>query len=84
MDTKEQETNKQDVDNLLIIESELDSNQPEKPINEEINKGYNSAEDTGNTNEDLELNPNDDPDTNLDPEDLDALNSQDLDEENTM
>jgi hypothetical protein len=51
METNEQ--NRQDADNLLIIQSELGSNKPEKPIDEEVNQGYNSAEDTGNTNEDL-------------------------------
>ncbi|WEK21598.1 MAG: hypothetical protein P0Y49_10660 [Candidatus Pedobacter colombiensis] len=76
METNEQ--NQQDADNLLIIKSELDNNKPEKPIDEEVNHGYNSADDTGNTNEDLDLNPDDDPNTNLDETDLDTLNNQDL------
>ena len=46
--------------------------------------GYNSADDTGNNNEDLELNPDDDPDTNLDEADLEALNGIDIDDEETM
>ena len=72
-----------DADNELIISSEMDSNKPDKPINEEVTGGYNSADDTGNTNEDLELDPNDDPETNIDEDDLEALNSQDMDEEDS-
>ena len=72
-----------DADNELIISSGLESAQPDKPVNEEINGGYNSANDTGNSNEDLELNPNDDPETNVDEYDLEALNGQDLDEEDS-
>jgi len=72
-----------DADNELIISSELDSAKPDKPINEEVSGGYNSADDTGNSNEDLELDPNDDPETNVDEYDLEALNGQDLDEDNT-
>lgn len=78
------ETNKetqQDADNLLIISSKLDSKTPEKPKNEEVAGGYNSANDTGNTNEDLELNPNDDPETNIDEYDLEALNGEDIEED---
>ncbi|TDO20885.1 hypothetical protein [Pedobacter duraquae] len=75
------EENKLDADNALILSAEQDSNTPERPIDEEANNGYNSATDTGNSNEDLELNPDDDPDTNLDENDLDALNGQDIDEE---
>jgi len=72
-----------DADNELIISSELDSAKPDKPINEEVSGGYNSDDDTGNSNEDLELDPNDDPETNVDEYDLEALNGQDLDEDNT-
>jgi hypothetical protein len=72
-----------DADNELIISSEMDSDKPDKPINEEVTEGYNSADDTGNTNEDLELDPNDDPETNIDEDDLEALNSQDMDEEDS-
>jgi len=72
-----------DADNELIISSEMDSDKPDKPINEEVTGGYNSADDTGNTNEDLELDPNDDPETNIDEDDLEALNSQDMDEEDS-
>ena len=79
METNEQ--TQKDLDNLLIIKAELAGNNPEKPINEEVNQGYNSADDTGNTNEDLDLNPNDDINTNIDESDLNALNGQDLDEE---
>jgi len=72
-----------DADNELILSTELDSAKPEKPINEEVSGGYNSADDTGNSNEDLELEPNDDPETNVDEYDLDALNGQDLDDDET-
>lgn len=72
-----------DADNKLIISAELDSNKPEKPINEEVNGGYNSANDTGNSNEDLDLDPNDDPDTNVDEYDLEALNGEDMDDDGT-
>lgn len=78
------ENQQQDADNKLIITSETASDKPEKPINEEVVKGYNSADDTGNTNDDLELNPSDDPDTDLDEYDLEALNGQDIDDEETM
>jgi len=70
-----------DADNALILSAEQDSAIPEKPINEEDNDGYDSASDTGNSNEDLELEPSDDPDTNLDADDLEALNGQDLDDD---
>jgi len=73
-----------DLDNHLIISAEMDPDHAEKPIDEEVNQGYNSADDTGNTNEDLELNPDDDASTNLDPEDLEALNGLDIDEDETM
>ncbi|SEB06279.1 hypothetical protein [Pedobacter hartonius] len=72
-----------DADNKLIISSELDPDKAEKPINEEVNGGYNSAEDTGNSNEDLELDPDDDPNTNLDEDDLEVLNGEDMDGEGT-
>ena len=72
-----------DADNELIISSALDSAKPDKPVNEELSGGYNSANDTGNSNEDLELDPNDDPETNVDEYDLEALNSQDLDDNDT-
>lgn len=72
--------NNLDADNKLIISSEQDPAKPEKPINEEVNNGYNSVNDTGNSNEDLDLDPNDDPDTNVDADDLEALNGLDLDE----
>ena len=75
------EENKLDADNALLLSAEQDSNTPEKPIDEETNNGYDSAADTGNSNEDLELTPDDDPDTNLDENDLDALNGQDIDNE---
>ena len=70
-----------DADNALILSAEQESAIPEKPINEEDNDGYDSASDTGNSNEDLELEPSDDPDTNLDADDLEALNGQDLDDD---
>lgn len=73
-----------DADNKLIISSEQDSDKPEKPINEEVNNGYNSADDTGNSNEDLDINPSDDPETDLDEDDLEALNGQDIDEEESI
>lgn len=78
------DTQQQDADNKLIITAETASEKPEKPINEEVTQGYNSADDTGNTNEDLDLIPSDDPDTDLDEYDLEALNGQDLDEEETL
>lgn len=81
------ETNEEqhlDADNKLIISSEQESQKPEKPINEEVNKGYNSADDTGNSNEDLELEPNDDPETNVDEYDLEALNGQGIDEDESI
>ena len=81
------ETNEEqqlDADNNLILSSSEDTVKPEIPKNEEVNDGYNSADDTGNTNEDLELNPDDDASTNLDPEDLEALNGLDIDEDETM
>jgi hypothetical protein len=68
------ETNEEarlDADNKLIISSELDPQKAEKPINEESNNGYNSADDTGNSPEDLELELSDDPDTDLDAEGTD-------------
>ncbi|CAM4051925.1 hypothetical protein SAMN06265348_10226 [Pedobacter westerhofensis] len=68
-----------DIDNKLIISAEEASTKPEKPVNEEVNKGYNSADDTGNSNEDLELDPSDDPETNVDEYDLEALNGEDID-----
>lgn len=68
-----------DIDNKLILSAEEAATTPEKPVNEEVNSGYNSADDTGNSNEDLELNPNDDPDTNVDEYDLEALNGEDMD-----
>jgi hypothetical protein len=80
------ETNEEarlDADNKLIISSELDPQKAEKPINEEVNNGYNSADDTGNSPEDLELELSDDPDTDLDADDLEVLNGLDLDEEGT-
>jgi|GEM_PF-3358026 len=72
-----------DADNKLILSSEQNPEKAEKPINEEVNGGYNSADDTGNSNEDLELDPNDDPDTNVDLDDLEALNGEDMDAEGT-
>jgi hypothetical protein len=80
------ETNEEarlDADNKLIISSELDPQKAEKPINEEVNNGYNSADDTGNSPEDLELELSDDPDTDLDADDLEVLNGLDLDDEGT-
>jgi hypothetical protein len=73
-----------DADNKLIISAEQDPVKAEKPINEEVNQGYNSADDTGNSNEDLELDPSDDPETNVDEDDLEALNGLDIDEEETI
>lgn len=72
---------KLDADNKLIISAELNSPKPEKPVIEDDNSGYNSADNTGNTNEDLELDPNDDPETDLDEYDLEILNGQDMDED---
>ena len=80
---KPTEQERMDADNKLILSAEQDSAKAEKPINEEVNGGYNSADDTGNSNEDLELDPNDDPDTNVDEYDLEALNGEDLDEDGT-
>jgi hypothetical protein len=80
------ETNEEarlDADNKLIISSELDPQKAEKPINEEVNNGYNSADDTGNSPEDLELELSDDPDTDLDADDLEVLNGLDLDDDGT-
>ena len=77
-------TDQQDVDNELILSAQSDPTTPEKPINEEVAGGYNSADDTGNTTDDLELELSDDPDTDLDESDLDALNGQDLDDDETM
>jgi hypothetical protein len=84
--TGNMETNEEarlDADNKLIISSELDPQKAEKPINEEVNNGYNSADDTGNSPEDLELELSDDPDTDLDADDLEVLNGLDLDDEGT-
>jgi len=78
------ETNEEqqlDADNNLILSSSEDTVKPEIPKNEEVNDGYNSADDTGNTNEDLDLEPSDDPDTNVDEYDLEALNGLDIDDE---
>ncbi|MES2829880.1 MAG: hypothetical protein V4687_17105 [Bacteroidota bacterium] len=68
----------------MNIETDNTSNTPQKPINEEIAGGYNSADDTGNSAEDLELELSDDADTDLDLDDLDALNGIDLDDDETM
>jgi len=57
---------------------------PAKSTSQENYTGYNSADDTGNNNEDLDLNPNDDPETNVDEADLEALNGMDIDDEETM
>ncbi|WP_158798875.1 hypothetical protein [Pedobacter sp. L105] len=81
MEPTEQE--RLDADNKLILSAEQESAKAEKPINEEVNSGYNSADDTGNSNEDLDLDPNDDPDTNVDEYDLEALNGEDLDDDGT-
>ena len=78
------ESLQQDVDNELILSAQSDPTSPEKPINEEVAGGYNSADDTGNTEDDLELDLSDDPDTDLDEADLEALNGQDLDDDETM
>lgn len=78
------ESLQQDVDNELILSAKSDPTSPEKPINEEVAGGYNSADDTGNTEDDLELDLSDDPDTDLDEADLEALNGQDLDDDETM
>lgn len=77
------EQDRLDADNKLIISAEQDAEKAEKPINEEVNGGYNSADDTGNSNEDLELDPNDDPETNVDEYDIEALNGLDLDDAGT-
>lgn len=81
MEPNEQE--RIEADNKLILSAELDLQKAEKPVNEEVNGGYNSANDTGNSNEDLELDPNDDPDTNVDEYDLEALNGEDIDFDGT-
>ena len=78
------ESTKQDVDNELILSAQSDPTSPEKPINEEVTGGYNSADDTGNTKDDLGLDLSDDPETDLDEGDLEALNGQDIDEDETM
>lgn len=83
-DMESHEEQQLDADNKLIISAEQDSANAEKPINEEVNQGYNSADDTGNSNEDLELDPNDDPETNVDEDDLEALNGLDIDEEESI
>jgi len=68
-----------DIDNKLIISAEQASARAEKPVNEEIkSSAYNSANDTGNSNEDLGLSPDDNPETNLDEYDLEALNGEDM------
>jgi hypothetical protein len=90
MDTQNENTSaaadseKQDVDNELILSAQSDPTSPDKPINEEVAGGYNSADDTGNTEDDLDLDLSDDPDTDLDESDLDALNGLDLDDDETM
>jgi len=73
-----------DVDNELILSAQSDPTTAEKPINEEVAGGYNSADDTGNTEDDLDLDLSDDPDTDLDDSDLEALNGLDLDDDETM
>ena len=78
------ESTQQDVDNDLILSAQSDPETAEKPINEEVAGGYNSADDTGNTEADLDLDLSDDPDTDLDESDLDALNGLDLDDDETM
>lgn len=78
------ESEKQDVDNELLLSAQSDPTSPDKPINEEVAGGYNSADDTGNTEDDLDLDLSDDPDTDLDESDLDALNGLDLDDDETM
>lgn len=68
-----------DIDNKLILSAEQALTTPEKPVNEEIkSEAYNSANDTGNSNEDLELSPDDNPETNVDEYDLEALNGEDM------
>ena len=78
------ESEKQDVDNELLLSAQSDPTSPDKPINEEVAGGYNSADDTGNTEDDLDPDLSDDPDTDLDESDLDALNGLDLDDDETM
>jgi hypothetical protein len=78
------ESEKQDVDNELILSAQSNPTSPDKPINEEVAGGYNSADDTGNTEDDLDLDLSDDPVTDLDEADLEALNGQDLDDDETM
>ncbi|MHA4894588.1 hypothetical protein ACXZ1K_07555 [Pedobacter sp. PWIIR3] len=80
----EKDENQQEADNELILSAEQDPSTPEKPINEEVAGGYNSAEDTGNTADDLELELSDDAETDLDEADLELLNGQDMDEDETM
>jgi hypothetical protein len=78
------ESTQQDLDNELILSAQSDQTSPEIPINEEVVGGYNSVNDTGNTEDDLGLELSDDPDTDLDEADLQALNGQDLDENQDM
>jgi hypothetical protein len=78
------ESSQQDLDNELILSAQSDPTTADKPINEEVVGGYNSANDTGNTEDDLELDLSDDPDTDLDEADLEVLNGQDLDDDETM
>ncbi|MGY4385475.1 hypothetical protein ACVWYN_002515 [Pedobacter sp. UYP24] len=80
----ENEENQQEADNKLILSAENDPSKAEKPINEEVAGGYNSADDTGNTADDLDLELSNDPETDLDEDDLEALNGQDLDEDETF
>jgi hypothetical protein len=79
-----EENEKLDVDNELLLSAQSDPTSPEKPINEEVVGGYNSADDTGNTEDDLDLDLSDDPDTDLDESDLEVLNGLDLDDDETM
>jgi hypothetical protein len=78
------ESTQQDLDNELILSAQFDQTSPEIPINEEVVGGYNSVNDTGNTEDDLGLKLSDDPNTDLDEADLQALNGQDLDENQDM
>lgn len=80
----ENEETRNDLDDNLILSAQNEATTPNKPINEEVANGYNSADDTGNTADDLELNLSDDIDTDLDEDDINALNGLDIDDEETL
>ncbi|WP_256004306.1 MULTISPECIES: hypothetical protein [Pedobacter] len=76
---KTNETTQQDVDNVLLMSAQQNiGERPERPVDDaDEMSDYDSSEDTGNTEEDLDLDLSDDPDTDLYEDDLDALNGED-------